>query len=286
LSCIGDGILSFARPIEIIGNKKMPLPSHLFSPVHHFILAPTKEAKTAERNTKTKANRFLCRKRYLSWLFYTVELLPEITAKEVAWRTSNSTTTNTTMSEESKTSDSDYVHMNDGATSKATIPSVLTNDDPSLSQEDRDLRLAIALQQQENAAVYDAHKKRHEANIAANTNRTSRSNVQTRLAQVRKQDRGMLTVPDEYTTENAYKKGDISTYAAADLSKIKLNAASPEEAADLKLALELQKMEQTGAGTARTMEKILTEEKEDEEANDLRNARSGKASFHPTRVKK
>jgi hypothetical protein len=264
----------------------MPLPSHLFSPVHHFILAPTKEAKTAERNTKTKANRFLCRKRYLSWLFYTVELLPEITAKEVAWRTSNSTTTNTTMSEESKTSDSDYVHMNDGATSKATIPSVLTNDDPSLSQEDRDLRLAIALQQQENAAVYDAHKKRHEANIAANTNRTSRSNVQTRLAQVRKQDRGMLTVPDEYTTENAYKKGDISTYAAADLSKIKLNAASPEEAADLKLALELQKMEQTGAGTARTMEKILTEEKEDEEANDLRNARSGKASFHPTRGKK
>ncbi|EED86337.1 predicted protein [Thalassiosira pseudonana CCMP1335] len=74
--------------------------------------------------------------------------------------------------------------MNDGATSKATIPSVLTNDDPSLSQEHRDLCLAITLQQQENVTVYDAHKKRHEANIAANTNRTSRSNVQTRLAQV------------------------------------------------------------------------------------------------------
>ena len=57
--------------------------------------------------------------------------------------------------------------MNDGATSKATIPSVLTNDDPTLSQEDRDLCLAIALQQQENATIYDSHKKGHEANIVS-----------------------------------------------------------------------------------------------------------------------
>jgi hypothetical protein len=60
----------------------------------------------------------------------------------------------------------------------------------------------------------------------------------------------------------------------------------PHEVADLKLALDLQKMEQTGAGTAQTLVKILKEEKEDVEANDMRNARSGKASFHPMRAKK
>ena len=47
-----------------------------------------------------------------------------------------------------------------------------------------------------------------EVALAANANRTSRSNVHTRLAYVRNKDHGMLSVPDEYTTENAYKKGD------------------------------------------------------------------------------
>ncbi len=147
------------------------------------------------------------------------------------------------------------------------------------------------LQQQENAAAYDAHKKRHDAAVAANTNRTSRSNVHSRLAQVRKKDHGMLTVPDEYTTENAYKKGDSEYVSpAADGSVVIANAtangALPQEVADLKVALELQKVEQTGAGTAQTMTKILTEEKQDSEANQMRTARSGKAAFHPTRAKK
>mmetsp|Transcript_9462 Transcript_9462/g.17073 ORF Transcript_9462/g.17073 Transcript_9462/m.17073 type:complete len:201 (-) Transcript_9462:179-781(-) len=199
------------------------------------------------------------------------------------------------MSEESKTSDSDYVHMNDGRAPNSGAPSnnaaVAGLDDPNLSQEDRDLRLAIALQQQENAAAYDAHKKRHDAAIAANTNRTSRSNVHSRLAQVRKKDHGMLTVPDEYTTENAYKKGDSEYVSpAADGSAVVANAtangALPQEVADLKMALDLQKVEQTGAGTAQTMNKILKEEKDDEEANDMRTARSGKAAFHPVRGKK
>mmetsp|Transcript_16130 Transcript_16130/g.24478 ORF Transcript_16130/g.24478 Transcript_16130/m.24478 type:complete len:203 (-) Transcript_16130:202-810(-) len=201
------------------------------------------------------------------------------------------------MSEESKTSDSDYVHMNDGRAPNPGAPNSSTNttiaglDDPNLSQEDRDLRLAIALQQQENAAAYDAHKKRHDAAIAANTNRTSRSNVHSRLAQVRKKDHGMLTVPDEYTTENAYKKGDSEYVSpAADGSAVVANAAAngalPQEVADLKLALDLQKVEQTGAGTAQTMNKILKEEKEDEQANEMRTARSGKAAFHPVRGKK
>ena len=65
------------------------------------------------------------------------------------------------MSEESKTSDTDYVHMNDGrgpgvASGGAAVAGL---DDPALSQEDRDLRLAIALQQQENAAAYDAQAR-------------------------------------------------------------------------------------------------------------------------------
>lgn len=199
------------------------------------------------------------------------------------------------MAEESKTSDSDYVHMNDdkgpGIASANGAPTIAGLDDPNLSQEDRDLRLAIALQQQENAAAYDAHKKRHDAAIAASTNRTSRSNVHSRLAQVRKKDHGMLTVPDEYTTENAYKKGDSEYVSpAADGSAVVANAAAngalPQEVADLKIALEMQKVEQTGAGTAQTMTKILKEEKEDEEANAMRTTRSGTASFHPVRAKK
>lgn len=198
------------------------------------------------------------------------------------------------MSEESKTSDTDYVHMNDGrgpGVAGGAAATIAGLDDPNLSQEDRDLRLAIALQQQENAAAYDAHKKRHDEAVKANTNRTSRSNVHSRLAQVRKKDHGMLVVPDEYTTENAYKKGDSEYVSpAADGSAVVANAAAggalPQEVADLKLALELQKVEQTGAGTAQTMNKILTEEKKDAEADEMRNARSGKAAFHPVRAKK
>jgi len=199
------------------------------------------------------------------------------------------------MSEESKTSDTDYVHMNDGrgpgVASGNGAPTIAGLDDPNLSQEDRDLRLAIALQQQENAAAYDAHKKRHDAAIAANTNRTSRSNVHSRLSQVRKKDNGMLSVPDEYTTENAYKKGDSEYVSpAADSSAVVANAtangALPQEVADLRLALDLQKVEQTGVGTANAMNKILKEEKEESEANHMRTARSGTASFHPTRAKK
>ncbi len=99
----------------------------------------------------------------------------------------------------------------------------------------------------------------------------------------------MFTVPDEYTTENAYKKGDskyVNPDAAGGVNLDNLSGALPQEVADLKLAMDLQKMEQTGAGTARTMNKILKEEQEDEQANELRNARSGKAAFHPTRAKK
>jgi len=189
------------------------------------------------------------------------------------------------MSEESKTTDSDYVHMGDGrgiaVGGGANLPSPSGLDDPGLSQEDRDLRLAIALQQQENAAAYDAHKKKHDNAIAANTNRTSRSNVHSRLAQVRAKDHGMLSVPNEDTTENAYKKSDSDYVSpAGGVNMESLKGALPQEVADRKLAIDLQKVEQTGAGTARTMEKIIKEEKSDDAAAALRNARSGKAAFN------
>jgi hypothetical protein len=195
------------------------------------------------------------------------------------------------MSEESKTSDSDYIHMGDNAPriASANRNGIDVDDPTTLSQEDRDLRLAIALQQQENAAAYTEHKKRRDAAKAASENRTSRSNVHSRLAQVRRKDHGMLTVPDEYSTENAYKKGD-SEYVCPDsnaqvIAAAKAGGALPQEMADLKIALDLQKVEQTGAGTAQAMSKIIKEEREDAEATEMRNARSGKQSFHPTRAK-
>ena len=94
----------------------------------------------------------------------------------------------------------------------------------------------------------------------------------------------MLSVPDEYTTENAYKKGDRAV--VSDNYVVPNPDATPQERKDLEMAMQLQKVEQTGAGTARMMDKILTEEEMDERADEMRNARSGKAAFHPTRGKK
>ena len=62
--------------------------------------------------------------------------------------------------------------------------------------------------------------------------------------------------------------------------------SAAQEVADLKIALDLQKVEQTGVGTAHQMDKILKEEKDDADANEHRTTKSGKASFHPVRAKK
>ena len=180
------------------------------------------------------------------------------------------------MSEESK---SDYVDMD-------SVPGVPGNavkvdglDDDDLSQEDKDLRLAIALQQQENAAVYDAQKKRHEQVIAAQRNRTTRSNVNTGLGAIRKKDHGKLSVPKEYSTPNAHAVDD-GDYSAPDGIKMgNLKGALPQEVADAQLASELQKLEEVGAGTARLMEKISKEESRDKASSELRNARSGTGAF-------
>lgn len=168
-------------------------------------------------------------------------------------------------------SDSDYVHMGDGRGVRpgttVKVPDGL--DDPDLSQEERDLRLAIALQQQENAAAYDAHKKKHNAAVKGNELRTTRSNTQTRLAAVRDKDHGMLRVPKEYSSDNAYSSDGYKAPSDGD-NIASLKGASPQEIADYKLAAELQKFEKVGAGTAQEMQKIITEEQQDKEAQEKR----------------
>jgi hypothetical protein len=178
------------------------------------------------------------------------------------------------MSEESKTPDADYVMMGSGATSGGAPKVSLGLDDPNLSQEDKDHRLAIALQQQENAAVYDAHKKKHEQSVQASVNRTARSGTFTKLAAVRQKDHGMLSVPADYTTPNAYVKETGDYLPAAEKGE---STGTPQQTADYQLAKELQKVEQVGAGTAREMAKIVSEE---EEAAKAQASRVERSNYH------
>lgn len=187
------------------------------------------------------------------------------------------------MSEESKTPEGDYVMMGGGgpaparASSGAGGPPGAGLDEAALSQEDKDHRLAIALQQQENAAVYDAHKKKHDNYVKANVHRTARSGTFTKLAAVRDKDHGMLTVPKDYTTENAYVQGDGDSFMPSTGAKSDeelLKNATPQQIADFHLAKELQKVEQAGAGTAREMSKIITEETVEKEVHAHRTERS------------
>jgi hypothetical protein len=180
------------------------------------------------------------------------------------------------MSEESKTSEGDYVIMgSDGLDSRSTGKPNLSIDDPNLTQEEKDHRLAIALQQQENAAAYNEHKKKHDEHVKAHENRTARSATYTKLAAVRQKDHGMLAVPSEYTADCAYTKSDKDGYVAPNggIAPPPANA-SPQEIADYQLAVELQKVEQVDAGTVRTMQKMVHEEEEEEEAHKLRTTRS------------
>eukprot|EP00536_Pseudo-nitzschia_multiseries_P008997 jgi/Psemu1/199591/e_gw1.241.17.1 len=176
------------------------------------------------------------------------------------------------MSEESKTPDGDYVMMGSGAATPGGAKMSVGIDDPNLSQEDRDHRLAIALQQEENAAVYAEHQKKHQEAVAANTNRTARSGTFTKLAAVRQKDHGMLSVPADYTTPNAYVKE--TDYIAHQDKNESLAGMTPQQSADYQLAKELQKVEQVGAGTAREMSKIVTEEESEADAQAHRVERS------------
>lgn len=180
------------------------------------------------------------------------------------------------MSEESKTPEGDYVIMGTGGVNAqtATKPNLFEIDDPNLTQEEMDHRLAIAMQQQENAAAYEDHKKKHDENVKAQANRTLRSGTFTKLAAVRGKDHGMLTVPSDYTSEHAYVKSDVDGYTApSGLASPPANA-HPQELNDYKLAAEMQLVEQVDAGTVRTMQKMVTEEENAEASQTLRTTRS------------
>jgi hypothetical protein len=180
------------------------------------------------------------------------------------------------MSEESKTPEGDYVMMSgggrpsssSGGQKKALDP--LGLDDPSLTQEEKDHRLAIAMQKQENAAAYEQHKKKADEHQNAQKHRTARSGTYTKLAAVRDKDGGVLSVPAEYSTENAYKvEGTFDPgFAAPPIG------AGPQEITDHKLAVQLQKVEQVDAGTVRTMQKMVEEEELIEETQAIRTVRS------------
>ena len=181
------------------------------------------------------------------------------------------------MSEESKTPDGDYVMMGGGTVAPGGNANVSSGSaDPNLSQEDKDHRMAIALQQEENAAVYDAHKKKHEQAVKANSNRTARSGTYTKLAAVRQKDHGMLSVPSEYTTPNAYVK-ETNDYIAHQDKSESMTGVPPQQAADYQLAKELQKVEQVSAGTAREMSKIVVEE---EQQTDSQAHRTERSNYH------
>jgi hypothetical protein len=191
------------------------------------------------------------------------------------------------MSEESKTAEGDYVAMGSGnKAGRFGGPKPASNlnlDDPNLSQEEKDHRLAIALQQQENAAAYNEHHAKQKEHERTNDLRTARSGTYTKLAAVRAKDHGMLTVPAEYSTENAYKKDShVSTYSAPNggFAPPSRNADS-QEIADYKLAAALQGVEQVEAGTVQTMQEIVHE---DESFEDAQNRRTKYSNYHIPRT--
>lgn len=151
-------------------------------------------------------------------------------------------------------------------------PSVdLGLDDPNLTQEEKDHRLAIAMQQQENAAALNVHKKKKEQQVNAQSNRTARSGTFSKLAAVRDKDHGMLSVPAAYTSDNAYKIE--SEYVSPGFVPPPQHA-SAQEVADHKLAAEMQKVEQVDAGTVRTMNKLVKEEEVADASDERRTIRN------------
>jgi len=176
------------------------------------------------------------------------------------------------MSEESKI-DSDYVNMGDGAARPGgVIRAPLGLDDPNLSQEEKDLRLAIALQQQENQSAMQALKKKEQQTARSDLFRTGRSGVNSRLANVRDKDHGMLSVPASYNTSadsGAYMVGKSEAYVPP---------ASGDS--DAILAAELHKVEATSIGAADTADKLHRVEEREASAQATRTARSGAQAFN------
>ena len=161
--------------------------------------------------------------------------------------------------------ESDYVQMGD-ATGSSTP---LNLDDPNLSQEDKDLRLAIALQQQENAAALSNAKKKKEAAKKSNMLRSGRSGVGSRLAAIRDKDHGMLSVPSSYDNENAYKN-------ELDYLPPGNDAQTSQESSDASLARQLQNVEVTSISAAVETDKLAKLISSEATAQKFRTERSGR----------
>jgi len=129
--------------------------------------------------------------------------------------------------------------------------------DESVSQEEKDLRLAMALQQQENASAYDASRKRHEQTVAAQKTRTGRSSIGTSLPHIRKVQ----------GKDNRTQGAGTGMYDA------------PGNDNDYTLAQNLQKEEQAALGTAMMVERMVKTDAGNSASKQVRNSRSGQSAF-------
>merc|ERR1739845_7810 len=155
---------------------------------------------------------------------------------------------------------SNYVNMGSGSGIRNTtskIPEIDGLNDPNLSAEERDRRLALALQQQENAAVYENMKKKHDTEKESQRLRTTRSNAPTSLAAIRKKEREN---PKDFNN-NSY-----SNYVAP--------TSGEKTAVD-----EFTRVDEACAGTAQLMNHIVKTTAKDKASRNLRNARSGQGAF-------
>ena len=186
------------------------------------------------------------------------------------------------MSEESKI-DSDYVHMFDGNTPPTAAAggggggAVVTHaapdglDDPNLSQEERDLRLAIALQQQENSAALTAAKIHKAEQSRTNILRSGRSGAQTGLAHIRAREK-MGTSSIGYANAGA---ADVISEYVAPMSAGGVASNMSQEAKDYQLAVELQKVEASSVGSAKLAQQLSAQDQKEKAAGANRVGRSG-----------
>merc|ERR1712050_481240 len=155
---------------------------------------------------------------------------------------------------------SNYVNMGSGPgsrTNTSKMPEFNGQSHNNLSSEQRDRRLALALQQQENAAVYEDMKKKHDTEKESQKLRTTRSNAPTSLAAIRKKEREN---PKDFSN-NSY-----SNYVAP--------TSGEKTAVD-----EFTRVDEACAGTAQLMNHIVKTTAKDKASRNLRNARSGQGAF-------
>ena len=142
--------------------------------------------------------------------------------------------------------------MGDGSGPAAgSIPGIV-GIDSNLSQEEKDLRLALAIQQEENAKVVDAQKKRLDAAMAAKNSRTGRSGAAFGT-----------TFKNQPASNGNDADGMKSDYIAP---------GSDNMSSDAQLAAEMQKVENQTYMTAQLMEKVKNNSS-DQNASKLRSGR-------------